>query len=182
MRAIFAVTFAIFLSACASSPYTYHVEPTPIKKQNTAYAISAVNVNLTLGKGAIPGDESFVDEAELQKQFSSYLSSALAEKGILAQEGSEHFEVIINIDYTRKFNIGGKALNKPEVSHWVTILNAEETLATFSQGPYTTKYAYLTNAAVDMQIATFLWGREDEPKDVKLISKIIVEDLANAGK
>lgn len=182
MRAILVVTFAMLLSACASSPYTYHVEPTPIKKQKTTYTISAVNVNLTLGNGAIPGDESFANESELEAQFSNYLSSALAEKGILAQEGSEHFEIIVDINYTRKFNIGGKALNKPEVSHRVTILNAEETLATFSQGPYTTKYSALTNTAVNLKIASFLWGREDEPKDVELISELIIRDLANAGK
>lgn len=182
MKSIAVLVLAMLMSACASSPYTYHVEPTPIKKQKTAYKISEVKVNLTLGHGAILGDDSFVDGIELQRQFTEYLESSLNEKGIHAQDEKDYLEVTFNIDFTRVFNVGGKALNKPEVTHFVTVSSNGKNLASFSQGPYTTKYSLYEDIAVNLKIAAFLWGKEDEPKDVKFISQLIIDDLANLGR
>lgn len=88
---------------------------------------------------------------------------------------------MINSIYLITFNSGGKALNKPQVSHSVVISENETKLASFTSSKYTTKYAYFEDAAVNIEIAAFLWDSEDEPRDIELISKLIVEDLANIG-
>ncbi|SFX66384.1 hypothetical protein [Marinospirillum alkaliphilum] len=181
MKMVFVAVLVVLLSACSSSPYKYYVEPTPIKKQSTLYKISDVNLSLTLGSGVIPEDDSFSSEAELKEQFSGYLDSSLENKGIAGREGTDYLEVVISIDYKRIFNHGGRALNKPQVSHEVTVFSEGKKLASFSKGPYTTRYGYFEDAAVNMKIATFSWGREDELRDVEMISRLIIDDLANMG-
>ncbi|KJY83089.1 hypothetical protein TW81_08735 [Vibrio galatheae] len=181
MKRTIVIALAVFLAACASSPYQYYVKPTPIKKQQTVYKVDEINVNLTLGHGAIPGDNSFAGKSELQKQFKKYLESSLLEKGLLAQNEQDALDVSVTVDYKRNFNHGGKALNKPEVSHSVTIHNEKEKLAGFSKAGYTTKYAYFDEIAVNLEISTFNWDQEDEPRDIELISKQIVDDIVNAG-
>jgi len=54
-------------------------------------------------------------------------------------------------------------------------------LASFKVSNYTTTYGYLGDAAVNMEIATFNWGADDELRDVNLIASEIVEDLAGLG-
>ncbi|CZF87029.1 hypothetical protein [Grimontia marina] len=181
MKKVVTILLALFLSACASSPYQYYVNPTPIKKQQTAYKFDNIDVNLTLGHGAIPGDEVFADEKELEKQFMKYLEASLSKKGLLDKNGDDALDVSVTIDYKRTFNIGGKALNKPEVSHRVVIHNDKEELAGFSKSKYTTKYGYLDDIAVNIEISAFSWDQDDEPRDIELISQLIVEDLVNAG-
>lgn len=88
---------------------------------------------------------------------------------------------MINSIYLITFNSGGEALNKPQVSHSLAISQNEAKLASFASKKYTTKYAYFEDAAVNIEIAAFLWDSEDEPRDIELISKLIVEDLANIG-
>ncbi|MCY7295196.1 hypothetical protein [Alteromonas sp. a30] len=182
MKTVIAITLAVLLSACASSPYTYHVEPTPILKQKTPYKVSQVSVNLTLGHGAIEGDTTFANKTELESQFRNYLEASLKEKGLLAAENTEGLSVSFSIDFKRRFHLGGGALGKPEVSHSVVIQDGDKALASFGKRNYTTKYAYLEDLAVNLEIAAFSWDQEDEPRDIELISKLIVEELINAGK
>lgn len=182
MKGIITISLILLLSACASSPYTYHVKPTPIEKQKTLYKISQVSVELTLGHGAIDGDSTFATEKELKEQFRRYLESNLAEKGLLATDSSDSLAVSIDIKYKRKFNVGGKTLSKPEVSHSVVIRDSEKSLASFSKQRYTTKYAYFEDLAVNMEIIAFSWDEEDEPRDVELIAQLIIDDLVEVGK
>lgn len=174
---------ALTLAGCASSPYIYHVEPTQLQSNQTKYNINSVIVNLELGHGAIPSDESFATQEQLKKQFEIALIAQMKEKGIYSTKIDDTgFSVDLSINYKRNFNYGGKALNKPSVSHSVIILdNTHKKIASFSQGNYTTNYGTLGDVAVNIEIAAFSWGAEDEPKDVELISKEIVEDLANLG-
>lgn len=181
MEKIVVIVVAFFLSACASSPYEYYVTPTPIKKQKTEYKVDNIYVNLTPGHGAIPGDGVFANKSELQEQFKKYLEASLLQKGLLAKNGKDSLDVSVTIDYKRTFNYGGKALNKPEVSHRVIIHNDKEELAGFSKSKYTTKYGFLEDAAVNIEISAFSWDQDDEPRDIELIAQLIVEDLVNAG-
>ena len=176
---IFALTFA----GCASSPYVYHVEPTQLQSNQTQYKISSVVVNLELGHGAIPGDESFATQDQLKKQFEASLIAQMKEKGIYAEKwGNEGFSVDLNINYERNFNYGGKALNKPHVSHSAIVLDEkQQKLASFAQSNYTTNYGTFGDVAVNIEIASFSWDAEDELKDIELISKKIVEELADLG-
>lgn len=183
MKKTLSFIFALTLAGCSSSPYVYHVEPTQLQSNQTQYNINSVVVNLKLGEGAIPGDESFANQEQLKEQFKASLITHMKEKGIYTDKLSDSgFAVDFNINYERKFNYGGKSLNKPAVSHDVAVMNAKkQKLASFSQGTYTTAYGTFVNAAVNIEIAAFSWDAEDEPRDIDLISKQIVEELAELG-
>lgn len=172
------------LSACASTSdhYMYHVQPTPIQKQQTKYRIENVDLTLTNTYEGKDDSSPFASEAELQSQFFDAIRTQLSEKGLLGSVEGETLDAKISINYRRRFNYGGKALNKPVVSHTVTIIENDKQLASFALSDYTTKYAYLEDLAVNTEIAAFSWDEEDEPRDINLIAKMIVEDLINAGK
>ncbi|MEZ8826513.1 hypothetical protein AB6E04_19325 [Vibrio amylolyticus] len=181
MKKILSILSVLLVSACSSSPYTYHVEPTPLKKQETKYSIAEVNVNLTQGYNGDASLEKFATQAEVQELFRKTLESNLNDAGVLARDDETEVNLVIDIDYVRTFNHGGESLNKPEVSHNVTIISGSEKLASFSQGKYTTKYGYLKDLAVNMEITAFSWDEEDEPQDIELISKLIAQDILNVG-
>ena len=174
---------ALTLAGCTSRPYVYHVEPTQLQSNQTKYNINSVVVNLVLGHGAIPGDDSFATQEQLKKQFEKFLIVHMKEKGIYTTKMDDTgFSINLTIDYNRTFNYGGKALNKPNVSHSVIVVDGkQQKLASFSQKNYTTTYGTFGDVAVNVEIAAFSWDAEDEPKDIDLISKSIVKDLADLG-
>lgn len=179
---MFLIFIAFVVVGCSSSPYTYHEKPTPLKKGQTSYYLKEISVNLTLGHGAISGDDTFSNKEEMTKQFENSLNLALKEKGILATSSSNaDADIEVIIDYKRNFNYGGKALNKPHLSHQVNIYNGSKKLASFGVSKYTTKYSYLKDLAVNIEISAFKWGADDELQDIELISKTIVDDLAKVG-
>lgn len=182
IKKIIVFTGVLFLIGCANSPYKYYVEPTPIKQGITKYSLGDVTVNLTLGHGAIDGDNTFVSQEMLRKQFVEALQKNLKSNELLADTNNSEFTVNVTIDYLRKFNHGGKALNKPEVSHFVMIQKSENKLVSFNASNYTTRYGYLKNTMVNAEIATFNWDAEDEPKDVNLIAELIVKNILELGK
>ncbi|EGU32985.1 hypothetical protein VIBRN418_10898 [Vibrio sp. N418] len=171
----------LLLSACSSSPYTYYVEPTPLKAEQTKYRLADVSVDLQLGHGALEGDESFANSEKLAQQFRSYLEQYMSENNILAGKNDHSPEVDIEIDYLRTFNYGGESLNKPEVAHSIVIYQDDNKLASFATGKYTTKYGYFDEIAVNIEISAFSWDSEDEPRDIELIAELIAKDLANVG-
>lgn len=179
MKAIVAIALTIFLSACSSSPSSPPSKSMQVKKESVIYRLSEVNVNLTLGHGANPEDDKFADQKELEMQFREYLEETLQENGLLAQEDQDALEVAINIDYERMVNIGGKALNKPRVSHNFIISHNGEEVSIFTSKRYTTSYGYFKNLAVAAEIASFSWDEEDEPRDIKQVSQVIIDDLMN---
>jgi hypothetical protein len=183
IKKLLVVLVAFIVVGCSSSPYTYHVDSVPLKKGESSYYLKNIKVKLTQGHGAILGDTSFTTEEEMLKQFTSSLNEALNKKGILASNSSSaDADLEMTIDYERRYNYGGKALNKPEVSHYVNISKSGEKLVSFGNSRYTTKYAYFKDAAVNIEIALFKWGADDELKDIDLISKLIVDDLSKVGK
>ncbi|BEU03523.1 hypothetical protein OAG1_23230 [Agarivorans sp. OAG1] len=183
LNKIILIAVALMLSACGSSPYKYYVEPTPIVKGNTRYHVGEVKVKLNLGHGAPEEGTSFVSEEELNLQFIEAINKHLAENNLIANSDSkDSFKLNIDIDYTRTFNYGGRSLNKPQVSHMVQIVGEQGQLASFSQSKYTTNYGGFKDAAVNLEITAGNWDAEDEPKDIDLVSAIIVEDLAGLGE
>lgn len=183
LKKLACLSFFLLLVSCSSSPYTYHNKSIPIQKGITKYALKEVTVNLALGHGAIENDTTFASQQELKQQFTDALEKYLKEKNIFDASGNTNsIGVAINVDYLRKFNYGGKALNKPEVSHSVIVSKGDMKLASFRRSTYTTKYGYLKDAAVNLEIAAFKWGADDELKDVDLISKLIIDDLSGLGQ
>ena len=81
------ITVTLVLAGCSSSPYRYHVEPTPLKKGQTMYYVNDVSVNLTWnqvmlgktesGRNTKPGDNRFVNEEVLTQQFRQFLTNHL---------------------------------------------------------------------------------------------------------
>ena len=88
------------LTGCgATSPFTYHVKPTPLKNSETKYSLGNIDVNLTLGHGAIAGDKTFASDSQLKKQFTQYIKKHLQEKGLLAKSktsASARIDVVVN--------------------------------------------------------------------------------------
>ncbi|ROQ23312.1 hypothetical protein [Gallaecimonas pentaromativorans] len=183
MSRLFPLLVGLMLLGGCASHYHYDVDPTPLKKGVTHYRLKDVQVNLTLGHGAIPGDTTFAPEQQLHKEFVDALTDALKTKGILAAPGDNDVaEVVASIDFERTFNIGGHALNKPILSDLVKIEQNGQQLASFGHSKYTTKYSYFEDLAVNAKITVFQWGAEDEPRDVKLVAESIVNDIAALGK
>jgi hypothetical protein len=46
---------------------------------------------------------------------------------------------------------------------------------------YTTKYAYFEEVAVSVELLAMQWDAEDEPKDVKMISELLIDDISRLG-
>ena len=182
-RSILVAFAVLFLTACSSSPYQYHVEPTALVKGKTQYVLGDVTVKLTLGHGGKPNDERFASEETLTQSVKDYLTTELQNKKILALDSVNADAVLnVSIDYERRFNYGGNALNKPHVSFIAKITKDEQLLASFGESGFTTKYGSFKDIAVNAQIASFTWGAEDEPKDIELISKMIVDDVYQLGR
>jgi hypothetical protein len=179
---LFLIFIAFVVVGCSSSPYTYHEKPISLKKGQSSYYLKDITVNLTLGHGAISGDNTFANKEEMAKQFESALNMALKEKGILATSSSNaDADIEVIIDYKRNFNYGGKALNKPHLSHQVNIYKGSKKLVSFNASKYTTKYSYFKDLAVNIEISAFNWGADDELQDIEFISKTIVDDLSKVG-
>lgn len=178
-----AITLSILLTACASSPYKYHVEPTPLEKGKSTYYLGNVSVDLTIGNGGKENDERFASQQDLEQSFLTFLMEKMNEEGVLAQTPADADAILsVEIDYTRTFNHGGNALNKPRVSYTVSAFKDMELLASYSVDEFTTSYGGIKNALVNAQIAAFAWGAEDEPKDIELISELISEEISELGK
>lgn len=182
---LMAIFIALGMSGCSSSPYTYHVEPTPLVAGQSKYVLGNVDVNLTITGWPRPKDESlFATEQTLTQEFLDSLKKHLKEKGIEAAS-SDQADAIINIsvDFARGYHpVADNALVKPSVKHRVTIERNGQTLVTTSNGPYQTKYAYFGDMLVNQEISFGTWDYEDEPRDVDLVSKLIIEDISKMGK
>ena len=172
----------VIFTGC-SSKYTYHIEPTPLRKGETLYRLGNVNVNLSLGYGGIENDSRFANAQELTDSFKEDINMYLEKENLLATDDT-HADAIVdlNIFYTRRFNYGGNCLNKPLISYKASIRNKEGVLASYMIDEFTTKYAYFDDLAVNLEIATYNWDAEDEPRDIDVVSKIIVQDIAGLGK
>ena len=175
-----AIIALLFLVGCGSA-YTYHVDPTPLKKGETKYSVGDVEVKLTLGHGGKEGDERFASETQLADNFKTALGKQLQEQGLFASNGNGA-KLDLKIDYHRTFFWGGNSLHKPEVSYQATVRNDQEKLASFEEAGFTTTYGTFQDMAVNVEISSGNWGAEDELKDVDNIASYIVTMLVDLGK
>lgn len=180
---LMAIFIVLGMLGCAASPYTYHVEPTPLVAGQSKYLLGDINVNLVEGHGAPTGDTPYASEEVLIKGFTEALTKHMKELGILANsENTADGIANIDIDFTRTFHVMGNALAKPRISHSIIIIGATQPLASVKKGPYQTKYSSFKDIAVNLEISTGNWNEEDEPRDVDLISKLISKDISKMGK
>ena len=173
------VVLMTMISGCGSA-YTYNLKPTPIKQGESKYVVRNLELKLSHSDGRNTENKTFKTEVELQESFKSFIKEALVENSILGD--SKGYQLDISINYTRVYNYGGNALNKPKVSYFVKVYDTNnKLLANHGTGEFTTKYASFKDAYVNAQIATFTWDAEDEPKDIHLISNLLVEELSELG-
>ena len=171
---------ALVFSGCGSSMYHYNVKPTPIKKGQAKFVLNKLDLKLEHGQGRNLQNRTFITEQELKKSFEFFITKALKEQVLFDDKG---FKLDIDLDYTRTYNYGGNALNKPEFWYTVTVKNNDnEKLASFSIPRSTTKYSYFKDIAVNMEIGLFKWQADDEPQDIELISQTLVKELSKLGK
>lgn len=86
------------------------------------------------------------------------------------------------MDYTRIYNYGGNALNKPVFFDTVNMYeNTDTLLASFTVPRSTTKYSYFKDILVNTKIGFYKWKAEEEPTDIELISKTLVKELSALG-
>ena len=176
---ILATLMALIFTGCGGSMYHYDVNPTPLKKGQTKYVLNTVNLTLAHGHGRNLQNNTFANEEELKKSFEVFITQALKEKDLFAENG---YKLDIDMNYTRTYNYGGNALNKPQFFYVVKVLDTNNKLiASFSIPRSTTKYSYAKDIAVNMQIGFFKWKAEEEPQDIELISKTLVKELYELG-
>ncbi len=174
------ITTLIVLAGC-SSTYNYNVEPTPLQKGKAKYFLKNFNLKLTHGSGQNKENKTFKNEKELKQSFEDFINKELIKQSLKGT--STGFQFSVDMNYERTYNYGGNALNKPEFYYTVKIYSYEkELLANFDINKSTTKYSYLKDIVVNAEIAVFKWDAKDEPKDIALIAKTLVRELANLGK
>ena len=172
---------ALGITGCGSSIYNYNVTPTPLEQGTSKYTINDISLNLTHGHGYNINNKTFKTEEQLKYSFKKFLNDELENQALLGDENS--FKLNIDINYMRKYNYGGNALNKPEFDYTVSVYNSnEKLLATYSIPRSTTKYGYFKDISVNLEIGLFQWNAEDEPQDIKLISKTLIKELSELGK
>jgi hypothetical protein len=163
----------ISISGCGSK-INYEVKPTPLQKNKSTYVLGKFNLFLEESSNKDITNLTYLTQDKLAESFIEKFTNQLKEQGIYGDE------YVINIDmyYERVFNIGGNKLNRPQFRYDVKILNKNnELLASYGIGLSTTKYAYFKDAAVNIEISTFNRDAEDEPEDIELICKILVENI-----
>ncbi|WP_375723216.1 hypothetical protein LXN10_11845 [Arcobacter sp. KX21116] len=170
----------IGLTGCGSSMYNYNVEPTPIKQGKAKYTLKDFNLTLEHGHGRNIQNKTFINENELKKSFEMFINQELEKQSLKGNE--KDYKISVTMNYTRVYNYGGNALNKPQFYYTVYVYNTQDKLlASFAIPNSTTKYGYFKDIAVNLQIGTFQRKAEDEPEDIELISKTLVEELSKLG-
>jgi hypothetical protein len=167
------LSFFVLLAGCAGQ-----MKKIPASAEISAFHLKEVTVNLIFNGNEIPGDTTFASQEEFAKNFEDDLVKYLKEKNIYSASSREDVaELYITLDYTRNYTHNGKALIQPYVSHNVKVYSGDSELLSFGVSNYTTKYDYFTQFAVVTQRLAYEWDQEDEPKEIDLISKTIINDL-----
>lgn len=176
------VAFLVTFFVGCSSIYNYKVEPTPIKKGEAKFVIEEFNLTLTHGHGRNINNTTFKNEDELKDSFVKFINQKLKDKNLLGSVENS-YKVKVNMNYERRYNYGGNALNKPYFDYSVDIFDQNNRLlVTYGLGKATTKYSYFEEISINTQIGFFKWKAEDEPRDINLISDLITKELLEVGK
>lgn len=174
MLSILCLVFA----ACSTNP-KQSIPPIGFKAGTAKFNLLSTELQLNHGHGAPDDITIFASQDEMQKTFDGYVRAKMNESQLMAPQSNFTIEILAN--YHRVYNIGGKALNKPRISYTTKIYKDGTLVRTRESGTFTTKFAGLKDAAVNLEIAAFKWDREDEPKDLEVLASVIISDLKNIG-
>lgn len=180
LRILFPLILAILFGGCGGG-YHYDVKPTPLQKGISKYVLGDFKFSLTEDHRN-KANLTYKNEQELKKDFVAAINKNLAQIGLLGVEGKD-YRIDITMNYLRRFNYGGNALNKPYFDYSVEIFdNTGTRLASYAISTSTTKYSYFKDLAVNLQIGTYQRDAEDEPEDIELIAKTLVGEISEIGK
>lgn len=170
-----------FLLVGCSSNINYLTTPTPLKKESSQYYVKNLTVTLHHGHGRNLENKTFTSEEELQASFAKYIDESLIAKKIYSKNG---YGLSIVLDYTRTYNYGGNALNKPEFFYTINVHDnaSDSILASYKIPKSTTKYSYFEDIGVNLKIGTYQWSALDEPRDIALISQTLAKEVSEFGK
>ena len=120
LRILFPLILAILFGGCGGG-YHYDVEPTPLQKGVSKYVLGDFKFTLTEDHRN-KANLTYKNEQELKKDFVAAINKNLAQIGLLGVEGKD-YKIDIIMNYLRRFNYGGNALNKPYFDYSVEIFD-----------------------------------------------------------
>ena len=179
------ILIILVLSGCGGSVKDiYLVKPTPIQHGKSKYQID--NLKFTLVEKMFKNDTSkYKKEAQLKEYIFKNIEKELKASKILGNDVSS-YKLDIDLHYDRIFTPIPKtsSLQKPAFFYTIKVYNNDKSqlLVEYSIEKSTTKYAYLKELAVAAEILALQWDYEDEPLDIDLICKTLVEDVLSFGK
>lgn len=178
-KIILIVALVFAFTGCGSSKYNYTVEPTPLKKNESKYKLS--KVNLKFSNDGISNSNNFPSESEVKSLFENDIKKYLKENNIYSDKG---YLLNIDLNYDRKFiNTEGTSLNRPHFSYKVNITDKDGTnVANYRIAKSTTKYGYFGEIKVNLQIGTYQRKADGEKEDIDLITKTLVKEIMDIGK
>lgn len=154
------------------------VNDTPNDNKIHAFYIKKLTLKLIESDDAIPGSKQFSSEETLSKDFYYSIQKHLVEDHVYATHpGPNVGEVVIHIDYLRRYKNGGHALNRPLVSHHITVYQNGKEVAQLVAKNYTPLYGYFRAVFVNIERAIHEWDQKDEHVDADNLSESIVNDL-----
>jgi hypothetical protein len=177
------IGLAFLLNGCGGSKYNYTVTPTPLKAKKTTYKLRTFNFTYAEGRYATPNNKEYMSEKQLKEYFKTKIIEHLKKNNIYSQKENNSFYIDINLEYIRNYYWGGVSLMKPHFKHTVKIFNSSNQEVAISTISYSEpKYAYFKEGIVSAQILAGLRRQGGEIEDINLITKLLVNDLAEAGK
>ncbi|MEL0635482.1 hypothetical protein V6259_01695 [Marinomonas sp. TI.3.20] len=154
------------------------VDKAPDANTIHAFYIKKLTVNLTESIEAIPGSKQFSSQDKLSKDFAYAIHKYLMEEGIYASKPGPHVgDLVITIDYLRRYKNGGRALSRPLISHKVIVYQGNQEVTQLVQKNYTPLYGYFKAVYVNIERAIHQWNEKDEHVDADNISESLVDDL-----
>ena len=141
-----AMVFAsmLFIGCGGSSSSIYLVKPTPLKEGSTMYSLKSLKVNLLHGHGRNEENKTFATQEELEKSFADDIIKYMNNEKIYSDKANYLLDVEIN--YTRIYNYGGNALNKPEFIYTIKIYDqSDKLLVNYSIPKSTTNFGGFTD-------------------------------------
>lgn len=145
------------------------------------FYIKKITVNLAETTEGKVGRKEYPSKNMLAKDFAYSIHKHLMTEGIYASTpGGNVGELVIAIDYLRRCKVGGRALNRPLISHQVIIFQGTQEVTQLIKKDYTPQYDYFKSVYVNVERAIHQWDKEDEHVDVDNISEDLVESLKDA--
>ena len=188
MKRVFKLVVSLFLfislSGCSSTRYNYMVNPTPLVKGKTAFAVKSVKVSLKqfgikLTKGS--DVKGYLSEDEMSKVFQEKLTANLKDKNILSTGKKDGYDLVFSISYTRTFALNSNKVLTPDFSYQWIIEKEGTGVASYASGPL--KISGLKHLPGIFRTGSSDINPEAELEYIDFISKTIIEeDIAHVGK